>query len=798
MGDSFARGFDIFRLQAMLQARSILLMIKVLAAIGVLGVSLYTWLAVPEQVLWGAARYAYAWVLTGLVGVELQGLPVFTDSGWQSWPTARILRDGWHVAAWNSVVESVIIATLVFILLSGPLAVVLFFAARRRGRYATADLLARGQRVVDDAELDRLVRRSARVSRFHVGRVAIPEAVLNRNFVALGTPGTGKSVLIKRWLREVRRRGDIAIVFDKVGDFTAEFYDEARGDVLLNPLDRRSPDWSPWAEMRQIADAYRIAKALIPSIQGDNNFFHVAAQDLFATLLTRIWTMKNRTLLGLLEAALVWDKEAKADLLTGASAAKHYRGEHRSGHDVDATASVYTQALRFLPITSGGPGDFSIRDFLEDAVAQGEGDRAAALAGAKARLRGEHADAVEARRLLAIGDLRRAFEHVNRGALTFPLLPEGVSAPADPAAFAAWWTAHRESIEAHWMAQDAALPEHLSRIESRHREAAQRRRRHGAPWLFIASDQRQLQAVRPVLSLWLDAVADTILSLPPNPDRRIWLILDELQALQELPSLAPLLTEGRKYGACVVAGVQNMGQLRGNYGQDRAEVLLSLLNTKAFFRLPEPRTAKWSEDAIGSAVMERMGESIRYGTSDTMDGAQLTPHRSTEPIVMAGDIARQPDLHCYLTLPGNWPVGRIQLRFDKRRDAPPSRAPALIPRPQSETIFAALDRKGWRPTPEQDDPAATGAVARTLAAAPENAAEPKPAAEKTARAATPATAKPTAKTNVRMDPQTAAIARAEAAKPKPPPPPARGPHQDTDLFGHSTDAVQPRRTEDAP
>jgi hypothetical protein len=720
MGDAFARGFDIFRLQAALQARSIALMAKVLGAIGAMGIAAWLWLVLPQQVLLGAGRYAFAYVASGFIGGDLQGIPVLTDTGWQSWPTTRILNDAWHEQAFTMTLNSLAAASIVFILLSGPLAFVIFLAARRRGRYATADLLARGQRVVDDRELHRIVRATTRVSRFAIGHVAMPEAVLNRSFVALGTPGTGKSVLIKRWLREIQRRGDMAVVFDKVGDFTAEFYDPERGDVLLNPLDARSPPWSPWAEMRQIADAYRIAKSLIPSIQGDNNFFHIAAQDLFATLLTRIWTLRNRSLLGLLEAALVWDKEAKAELLKGTSAAKHYMGEHRSGHDVDATASVYTQALRFLPITSGGPGDFSIRDFITDTVNRRETDPREAWATQKSRFEREYEGAVAARKLLAIGDLRRARELVSRAALVFPLLPQGMSAPSDPAVFADWWKTVNDEIEQHWRAQDEERPSLLRALEAKHRAAAERLKKRGAPWLFIASDQRQLQAVRPVLSLWLDAVADTIMSLPPDDQRRIWFILDELQALQELPSLQPLLTEGRKYGACVVAGVQNMGQLRQNYGPDRAEVLLSLLNTKAFFRLPEPRTAKWCEDAIGSAVMERVGESIRYGTSETMDGAQLSPHRSTEPIVMAGDIARQPDLHCYLTLPGNWPVGRIQLGFDARRDAPPPRAKPLIPRPQKDTIFAALDQKGWRPIPEQDDPAATGAVARTLAAAPED------------------------------------------------------------------------------
>jgi hypothetical protein len=209
------------------------------------------------------------------------------------------------------------------------------------------------------------------------------------------------------------------------------------------------------------------------------------------------------------------------------------------------------------------------------------------------------------------------------------------------------------------------------------------------------------------------------MSLPDNRARRIWLFLDELQALQQLPSLQPLLTEGAKYGVCVVAGVQNLGQLRQSYGRDAAEVILSLFNTKAFFRLQEPDTAKWAEGAIGAAVKEHVHESIRFATSETMDGASLGIQRTTEPIVMAGEIIRLDDLNLYLMLPGDWPVGRIRLAFDPKRDSPAPKAAALVPQPVERTIFHALDRLGWTPIPDGTDGEDPGEIARSTAAPPE-------------------------------------------------------------------------------
>ncbi|MEM7498147.1 MAG: type IV secretion system DNA-binding domain-containing protein [Pseudomonadota bacterium] len=624
--DPFSRGLDLLRLQALVQGRSVALLSGIVFVLCVLGVVGSLALTTTEQTLLGAGRWYLSWFWHDVLELDPFGLQLTSQRGEALWATDRIRADPWHIEKGAMVLNRTLMAAGIALGLSTPLALFIFAGAYWQGRRATADRLARGQEVVEAAVLARLVRRRGARSSFRIGPVPIPESALNRNVLFLGTTQTGKSLSLRRWLREIERRGDMAVVFDKVGDFTEGFFESERGDVLLNPLDRRCPHWSPWAEIRDDSKAMRIARSLIPSVLGENNFVHAAAQDLFAALLTRVGRMPDRSLEKLLLIALTMGRAQKAELLRGSSAAKHFEGEHRSGHDVDATMAVFTQALRFLPKGSGGDADFSIRDFLAGTVA----------------------------------DLERG----SRG----------------------------------------------------RRRCAQGER---PPWLFIASNQRQLPALRPLLSVLLDAVADTILSLPPNRDRRLWLILDEVQSLQKLPSLPPLLTECAKYGACVCVGLQNMGQLRAAYGRDTAETVLSLFNTKAFFRMPEPETAAWVERSIGNAVIEHVHEGMRYATSSTMDGAQISMSRTTEPIVMAGDIMRQPDLHLYLMLPGDWPVGRIQLAFDQRRDSPPPRAPALLRRAQDQTIFHALEAAGWSPvvpSADMDDPATLSNLARATAA----------------------------------------------------------------------------------
>uniref|UniRef100_UPI002FDEFA52 type IV secretion system DNA-binding domain-containing protein n=1 Tax=Rubrimonas sp. TaxID=2036015 RepID=UPI002FDEFA52 len=245
LADSFSRGLEIIRLQAQVQAKSILLLAKAILLTGILATGFWVWSTVDHAVLLGAGRWLLSWVVVDALRADWTGLTVLTDAGPQRWSMARIHADPWHRDAIAEAWAALRRAAAICMTLAMPASVFAYWGAYRRGQNAAASLLARGQKVVDERMLARIVKATRDASRFVIGTVPLPRRALNRSILFLGAPQTGKSLSMKRWLRQVRARGDIAIVFDKVGDVTAEFYDEGRGDVLLNPLDARSPDWSP-------------------------------------------------------------------------------------------------------------------------------------------------------------------------------------------------------------------------------------------------------------------------------------------------------------------------------------------------------------------------------------------------------------------------------------------------------------------------------------------------------------------------------------------------------------------------
>jgi hypothetical protein len=74
-----------------------------------------------------------------------------------------------------------------------------------------------------------------------LGSSIIPEAREPEHFLVTGSPGAGKSTLMRHMLTQIADRGQSAILIDPDCEFVQEFYEETRGDVVLNPLDARCP-----------------------------------------------------------------------------------------------------------------------------------------------------------------------------------------------------------------------------------------------------------------------------------------------------------------------------------------------------------------------------------------------------------------------------------------------------------------------------------------------------------------------------------------------------------------------------
>jgi len=182
-------------------------------------------------------------------------------------------------------------------------------------------------------------------------------------------------------------------------------------------------------------------------------------------------------------------------------------------------------------------------------------------------------------------------------------------------------------------------------------------------WLFITSNQRHHESLKPLISMWLGIASGHLLSLHENRYRRVWFFYDELPSLHKLPDLPYIIAEARKYGGCFVLGFQSYAQLEETYGPKFAAAIYDLLNTKFFFRSPSAAIAKFVEEDIGQTVRRRFSEQTSFGTDEVRDGISYGKDEERVSIVSYSDVQGLEDLQCFVTLPGKYPVVRLTLKY---------------------------------------------------------------------------------------------------------------------------------------
>ena len=233
--------------------------------------------------------------------------------------------------------------------------------------------------------------------------------------------------------------------------------------------------------------------------------------------------------------------------------------------------------------------------------------------------------------------------------------------------------------------------------------------------LFLTSRADQHASLRGLISTWLEIAVNSLLSLPRSDDRRVWVILDELPTLHQLPSLKPGLAQGRQYGGCFVLGVQVFSDLRDIYGRDIATSISGLCGTRVVLAAPDRETSEWSAKSLGQIEIESQSEGVSYDTPH--GGVTLSTKREERSLVLPSEVSRLQNLSGYIKLPGELPVARIRLNY-KRRDRVAERfVPKAEPkagagwpqapadRGESDGAASASDERTSDRTPETDNPA---------------------------------------------------------------------------------------------
>lgn len=204
-------------------------------------------------------------------------------------------------------------------------------------------------------------------------------------------------------------------------------------------------------------------------------------------------------------------------------------------------------------------------------------------------------------------------------------------------------------------------------------------------WIFLSYQQQHRAALSRMIGAAVDIASRAVLSLRPDLERRVIFALDELPLLGKVGSLVDLLTNGRKHGAMVFAGLQTVAQLRESYGRETSQTLLSCLGSWLVLRVADAETAEYMSKYLGeeekSRIVESGGESSS-GFFDKSSSENWQQQIIKDRIVMPSELQNLRDLTGYFNLVGPVPTARVNLELAERRE---EIAPAFVvspPRPR--------------------------------------------------------------------------------------------------------------------
>jgi type IV secretory pathway TraG/TraD family ATPase VirD4 len=363
-----------------------------------------------------------------------------------------------------------------------------------------------------------------------------------KHFKMIGTTGTGKSTAITELLTQALARGDRAVIADPDGGYLDQFYDPARGDVVLNPFDARAVRWDLFAEIIKPHDADQLARSMIPDHEGQDRHWRNYART-FVTSVFRQLHRSNEHSLAVLYKTLVTDQPAELrELLQG------------------------TPAATFLAKDNG--------KFFESV------------------------------RAIAVDHLAAAIEHLAR-------------------------QTHDEAISVRkWI-------------------------REGRGVLFLPYQANEIASLRHIISTWMRlGIFETMSGT--HSDRRIWFVVDELDALGAIDGLKDALARLRKFDGRCVLGLQSIGQVRGTYGDTEAQTIVENCGNTVILRCSASErggTAEFASRLIGKREVIRPQFSVsrpRRLFGFLRQTGTVVNQITTEDAVMASEIEQLPDLRGFL------------------------------------------------------------------------------------------------------------------------------------------------------
>ena len=172
--------------------------------------------------------------------------------------------------------------------------------------------------------------------------------------------------------------------------------------------------------------------------------------------------------------------------------------------------------------------------------------------------------------------------------------------------------------------------------------------------LFMPYKAGQIAALRSTISGWMRLAIFEAMDREEQhePDsKRLWFVVDELDALGQIDGLKDALARLRKFGGRAVLGFQSIAQVSTTYGQGDAHTIVENCGNTLILRCSASEgggTARFASQLIGDREVSRTTTSHSHRYGELGGSMSRSEHFSVEPAVLPAQIEQLPDLAGYL------------------------------------------------------------------------------------------------------------------------------------------------------
>lgn len=191
--------------------------------------------------------------------------------------------------------------------------------------------------------------------------------------------------------------------------------------------------------------------------------------------------------------------------------------------------------------------------------------------------------------------------------------------------------------------------------------------------LFMPYKAGQIAALHSTISAWMRlAIYETmdreVATSAGGDPRRLWFVVDELDALGQIDGLKDALARLRKFGGRCVLGFQSIAQVSGTYGHGEAHTIVENCGNTLILRCSASEgggTARFASQLIGEREVMRTAISTSRRATEVWGSVTHSRQLAVESAVLPSQVEQLPDLSGYLKFASDpkW----LSVRLDAQR-----------------------------------------------------------------------------------------------------------------------------------